>query len=178
MNAQVELDKDALAAFCRKWRIRELSLFGSALRDDFSPESDLDFLVSCEPETRLDIDILLNMKEELEARFGRPVDVVEKEARRNPWRKYETLRARGDLCRLFQRIWPVYGICWTLQEQRSSSHRGCALGTSSRTARPATPWKKPRDHRRGGAARLAGNARGPSRHPVEVHDRIAKCAGP
>lgn len=94
MNVHVELDKDALAAFCRKWRVGELSIFGSALRDDFGPDSDLDFLVSFEPEARLDIDILLDMKEELEARFGRPVDVVEKEALRNPWRKYEILRTR------------------------------------------------------------------------------------
>jgi len=81
-----------LAAFCRKWRIRELSLFGSALRDDFRPDSDLDFLVSFEPETHLTIDTLLEMKEELEAQFGRPVDLVEKEALRNPWRRYEILR--------------------------------------------------------------------------------------
>ena len=94
MNAHVHLDQDVLATFCRKWRIRELSLFGSALRDDFGPKSDLDFLVSFEPEARLDIDILLDMKEELEAQFGRPVDVVEKEALRNPWRKYEILRTR------------------------------------------------------------------------------------
>lgn len=97
MNAQVHLDKDELAAFCRKWRVRELSLFGSALRDDFGPESDLDFLVSFEPDARLDIDILLDMKEELETRFGRPVDIVEKEALRNPWRKYEILRTREVL---------------------------------------------------------------------------------
>lgn len=92
MNAQVDLNKDALTAFCRKWRIRELSLFGSALRDDFGPESDLDFLVSFESDVRLDIDMLLDMKEELESHFGRPVDLVEKEALRNPWRKYEILK--------------------------------------------------------------------------------------
>lgn len=94
MNANVQLDRDALAAFCRKWRIRELSIFGSALRDDFGPESDLDFLVSFEPGAPLDIDRFLDMKEELEARFGRPVDLVEKDALRNPWRKYEILRTR------------------------------------------------------------------------------------
>lgn len=94
MNTQVQLDKDALAAFCRKWRIQELSIFGSALRDDFGPESDLDFLVSFEQETCLDIDALLDMKEELESRFGRPVDLVEKETLRNPWRKYEILKTR------------------------------------------------------------------------------------
>jgi predicted nucleotidyltransferase len=94
MNAPVQLDLDALAEFCRKWQIRELSLFGSALRKDFNSESDLDFLVSFEPGTPLDIDRLLDMKEELEARFGCPVDLVEKEALRNPWRKHEILRTR------------------------------------------------------------------------------------
>jgi len=94
MKAQVELDQHALAEFCRKWGIRELSIFGSALRDDFNPESDLDFLVSFEPGTPLDIDRLLDMKEELEARLGRSVDLVEKEALRNPWRKHEILRTR------------------------------------------------------------------------------------
>ncbi len=94
MNPKVHLDREALAAFCRKWRIRELSIFGSALRDDFGPESDLDFLLSFEPGAPLDIDRLLDMKEELEARYGRPVDLVEKEALRNPWRKREILRTR------------------------------------------------------------------------------------
>ena len=94
MNAKVHLERAVLEEFCRKWRIRELSIFGSALRDDFNPESDLDFLVSFEPGTPLDIDQLLDMKEELEMRFGRTVDLVEKEALRNPWRKHEILRTR------------------------------------------------------------------------------------
>ncbi|MBW7865875.1 MAG: nucleotidyltransferase family protein [Candidatus Hydrogenedentes bacterium] len=97
MNPQVQLDKDILAAFCRKWHIRELSLFGSALRDDFGPDSDLDFLVSFEPETRLDLFDLIEMREELAKTFGRPVDLVEKEAIRNPWRRYEILRTREVL---------------------------------------------------------------------------------
>ncbi|MBP7050390.1 MAG: nucleotidyltransferase domain-containing protein [Phycisphaerae bacterium] len=92
MNANVQLDRSVLSEFCRKWRIRELSIFGSALREDFNANSDLDFLVSFEPGTPLDIDRLLDMKEELEARFGRPVDLVEKEAMRNPWRKHEILK--------------------------------------------------------------------------------------
>jgi uncharacterized protein len=97
MNEQVHLDKDALATFCRKWRIRELSIFGSALRDDFGPESDLDFLVSFEPEARLDLFDVIEMREELAQTFGRPVDLVEKEALRNPWRRYEILRTREVL---------------------------------------------------------------------------------
>lgn len=94
MNANVQLDPNVLAEFCRKWRIRELSVFGSVLREDFDPKSDLDFLVSFEPGAPVDIDRLLDMKEELEARFGRSVDLVEKEAMRNPWRKHEILKTR------------------------------------------------------------------------------------
>jgi uncharacterized protein len=94
MNARVELDREAVADFCRRWRVRELSLFGSALRDDFGPESDLDFLVSFEPGAALDIHRYLAMKDELEVTYRRPVDLVEKEALRNPWRRHEILRTR------------------------------------------------------------------------------------
>lgn len=93
MNTTV-IDHAVLIAFCRKWRIRELSLFGSALRDDFHAESDYDFLVSFEEGVRLDIDGFLDMKAELEQELGRPVDLVEKEALRNPWRKHEILANR------------------------------------------------------------------------------------
>ncbi len=94
MNALVHLDKDALAAFCRKWRIRELSIFGSALRDDFGPESDLDFLVSFEREANWDLWDLVTMREDLVAIAGRDVDMVVKEALRNPYRRKEILSNR------------------------------------------------------------------------------------
>lgn len=92
VNANVQLNRELLSAFCRKWRIRELCVFGSALREDFGPDSDLDFLVSFEPDAPLDIDRLLEMKEELTEHVGRPVALVEKEALRNPWRKHEILK--------------------------------------------------------------------------------------
>jgi uncharacterized protein len=94
MNGNVHLDRQALEAFCRKWRIRELSIFGSAVRDDFSPESDLDFLITFEPAAGWDLFDLVTMKEEMESICGRPVDLVEAEALRNPWRKYEILKTR------------------------------------------------------------------------------------
>jgi uncharacterized protein len=94
MNSAVELDREALGEFCRKWRIRELSLFGSALRDDFGPESDLDFLVSFDPERFPTLDDWVAMKEELEAWFGKSVDLVDREALRNPWRRREILKTR------------------------------------------------------------------------------------
>ena len=94
MNAQVHLDKDALTAFCRKWRVRELSVFGSALRDDFGPESDLDFLVSFEREADWDLWDLVTMREDLIAIARRDVDMVVKEALRNPYRRKEILSNR------------------------------------------------------------------------------------
>ena len=50
MSVRIAIDEKALAAFCRRYHIRKLSLFGSVLRDDFGPESDVDVLVEFEPD--------------------------------------------------------------------------------------------------------------------------------
>jgi hypothetical protein len=94
MNPQIQLDRESLAEFCRKWRIRELSLFGSALRDDFGPESDLDFLVSFEPGAGWDLWDLVVLREDLVSIVNREVDIVVKEALRNPYRRKEILTHR------------------------------------------------------------------------------------
>ena len=75
---QVIVPKDRIAAFCQKWKITELALFGSVLREDFRPDSDVDVLVTFSPDSDWRVDHLLDMKEELEALFGRAVDLVEK----------------------------------------------------------------------------------------------------
>ena len=69
-----------LADFCRKWQVAELSLFGSALRGDFRPDSDVDILVDFAPETSRTLFDLVEMEEELRRIFGREVDLVEKKA--------------------------------------------------------------------------------------------------
>lgn len=46
---RIEIPKKEIEAFCRKWRVRELSIFGSALREDFGPRSDVDVLVDLNP---------------------------------------------------------------------------------------------------------------------------------
>ena len=74
----VAVSKDKVAEFCRRWKITEFALFGSVLRDDFRPDSDIDVLVSFAPEACWRFYDLVSMKEELEAMFGRPVDLVEK----------------------------------------------------------------------------------------------------
>jgi predicted nucleotidyltransferase len=87
----LDISEKQLEQFCLKWKVKELSLFGSVLRDDFRPESDIDVLVSFVPDAPWTLWDLMEMKEELESLFNRPVDLVEKEALRNPWRKREIL---------------------------------------------------------------------------------------
>ena len=72
------VSKETIAEFCRKWKITEFALFGSVLREDFRPDSDVDVLVTFTPDSDWGIDHLLDMKEELETLFGRAVDLVEK----------------------------------------------------------------------------------------------------
>ncbi len=72
----IELDSEAIRDFCRRWRVRELSVFGSILRDDFRPDSDVDFLFSLEEGTPLFLDAWLDMETELANLVGRGVDLV------------------------------------------------------------------------------------------------------
>ncbi len=81
MSAQprVEIPRKAVADFCRRWRVTELSLFGSVLRDDFRPDSDIDVLVRFAPDARLSIFDLTRMEKELGEAFGRKVDLVDRD---------------------------------------------------------------------------------------------------
>lgn len=74
----VAVSKDKVAEFCRRWKITEFALFGSVLRTDFRPDSDIDVLVTFAPDASWRFYDLVSMKEELEAVFGRPVDLIEK----------------------------------------------------------------------------------------------------
>jgi hypothetical protein len=87
----IKLPEATLAAFCCKWRIAELALFGSVLRSDFRPDSDLDFLVTFAPDAKWDLWDFVAIKDELETLFGRSVDLVEKRAVRNPLLRREIL---------------------------------------------------------------------------------------
>jgi len=64
-----------LTAFCQRYRVRKLSLFGSALRDDFGPESDIDILVEFEPAARISFFDMVTMELELTDIMGRQVDL-------------------------------------------------------------------------------------------------------
>ena len=76
----IDLPSEAIADFCRRWLVTEFALFGSVLREDFRPDSDIDVLVSFAPEARWTLLDLVRMEDELKAIFGRDVDLVEREA--------------------------------------------------------------------------------------------------
>lgn len=69
--------QEELGAFCRNWGVVEMSLFGSALRDDFRPESDVDILVRFADEVKYGLFDFVRMQEELTALVGRSVDLVD-----------------------------------------------------------------------------------------------------
>jgi predicted nucleotidyltransferase len=71
---------EKIEAFCRKWKVTELSLFGSSLREDFGPGNDIDLLVTFSPETRHTLLDLVAMEDELKQIFGREVDLVDRRA--------------------------------------------------------------------------------------------------
>jgi uncharacterized protein len=84
----------AIKEFCRRWNIEEFSLFGSILRSDLGPESDVDVLVSLGDDTRLTLYDWVDMEDELKEIFNREIDLVAKSGLRNPFRKSEILRTR------------------------------------------------------------------------------------
>ncbi len=86
--------RDAILAFCHRWNIAEFALFGSVLRPDFGPQSDIDVLVDFAAGTFHGIDEWIAMRDELEALFGRRVDLVSRASLRNPFRRHEILKTR------------------------------------------------------------------------------------
>lgn len=99
MIDEIALHHEELRALCRRFRVRRLDLFGSAARGDFDPErSDVDFLVEFERDTPLHpFDTYFGLKEELEALFGRRVDLVELSAVRNPYLKASIEQSRENV---------------------------------------------------------------------------------
>lgn len=75
-NPTGEIPMQELADFCRRHQIRRLAIFGSVLREDFGPESDIDILVEFEPEAQVGLVALSRMQRELSDLLHRPVDLV------------------------------------------------------------------------------------------------------
>jgi len=89
---KIRIPRKKISQFCLRWGVVEFSLFGSLLREDFRPDSDVDVLVTFSREAQISLFDLVQMKIDLEKIFHRPVDVIEKDALENPFRKREILR--------------------------------------------------------------------------------------
>jgi hypothetical protein len=79
-STKLHLPEAEIERFCRRWQISEFSLFGSVLRDDFRPDSDIDVLVTFAPTARWSLFDMVRMQKELEGILGRDVDLVERSA--------------------------------------------------------------------------------------------------
>jgi uncharacterized protein len=82
-KVKIKIPKAKLAEFCRRWNISEFALFGSVLRADFRPDSDVDVLVSFSPEAHVTLFDMARMQDELKTIFGRDVDLVSKRGLEN-----------------------------------------------------------------------------------------------
>lgn len=98
MNAKIALDRGKIADFCRRWKIAELAFFGSALRDDFRPDSDVDVLVSFAPDAEWSLLDHAAMQEELSALLNRKVDLVSRRAveRSSNWIRRENILSTAE----------------------------------------------------------------------------------
>ena len=93
----IKFDNNSLNTLCRKWKIEELAVFGSALRDDFKHDSDVDVTVTFTEDAHWGLWDIYNLREELETLFGRDVDLVEPEGIINPIRRKRILSNRQVL---------------------------------------------------------------------------------
>ncbi|MFH1875101.1 MAG: nucleotidyltransferase family protein [Pseudomonadota bacterium] len=97
MLSNVDIKKEQIKAICDKWKITEFSLFGSVLRPDFSPTSDIDVLVVFEENAKWDLFDLVTLQEELKDIFNREIDLVEVGTIRNPFRRKTIMNNREVL---------------------------------------------------------------------------------
>jgi hypothetical protein len=87
----VQIDGPSLADVCRRYGVKELSLFGSAARGELRPESDIDIMVEFEPGARIGVVKFESLVEELESLAGRGVDLVTKRGLK-PWVRPQVLK--------------------------------------------------------------------------------------
>lgn len=76
----ISIQNERLAEICKRYKINELALFGSALREDFNDKSDIDLLVEFIPGSGITLFNIVDLKDEFEILFGREVDIVSKNA--------------------------------------------------------------------------------------------------
>ncbi len=93
MRTAIPLPIDEVRDFCRRWRILRLEVFGSVLREDFTPDSDIDFLATFAPDADIGLLDLGRAEQELSLILGRPADILSRRAteRSSNWLRRESI---------------------------------------------------------------------------------------
>ncbi len=86
-NLNFPFHQDEVVEFCKRWKVTEFALFGSVLRKDFRPDSDVDVMVTFATDANWNLFDLVTMQDELQLIFNRKVDLVERDSLRNPFRR-------------------------------------------------------------------------------------------
>lgn len=100
MSLRIQIPDEKINEFCQRWKIAELSLFGSVLREDFRPDSDIDVLVRFLPDVSHGLFDLVRMQDELKQLFGHNIDLVLRtaiEESRNYIRRQEILGSLEEI---------------------------------------------------------------------------------
>jgi len=127
-QSRLKVSAEKLEAFCSRWNILELSLFGSVIRDDFRPDSDVDILVSFAEDAKKSFSGWMKMIDELEAIFGRKIDLVDgkllDKPTANPFRRQAILKDISYSQPLEDRdlahLWDMQEACRMIQDMTSS----------------------------------------------------------
>ncbi len=92
LHDRLHVTQSEIAELCQRWQIIEFGLFGSALREDFRPDSDIDILITFSTDHPWNLFDVMNLQRELETLFGRNVDLVQKKELQNPYRRANILQ--------------------------------------------------------------------------------------
>src|ERR1700724_472428 len=150
-DTKIQVPMAAIQDFCRRWQVKELALFGSVLREDFSADSDIDVLVTFAPENRRSLFDLVDMQDELAALLRRNVDLVTRGGLRNPYRRHEILTTRRVLYAAFgARCLLSLGHTASVARRSRLHPRRDSRGLSAGPPAAARGGTNNRDRRRGG----------------------------
>jgi len=100
MSTHIQISRSQIDSLCQRWQVSELALFGSVVREDFGPDSDVDVLIQFQPQARHTLLDMARMEEELRRIFGRDVDLVERSAveqSRNHFRRKAILQSAESI---------------------------------------------------------------------------------
>ncbi|BAY54387.1 hypothetical protein NIES2135_12040 [Leptolyngbya boryana NIES-2135] len=93
LRDRLQTTQARIAELCQRWQIQEFAIFGSVLRKDFRPNSDVDVLITFAPQHPWNLFDFMDLQRELEALFGRSVDLIQKKELQNPYRRANILQS-------------------------------------------------------------------------------------